>query len=63
MQTIESLVSDEMTMEALYKKSEKLRKTMWGQHAAVAQKLANTEEKLEWTLDRLARLERIVERG
>jgi hypothetical protein len=61
MQTIEALVDDEITMERLYAKSEKLRKTMWGQHAGVVQKIATQDEKLEWAMERLARLERTMD--
>lgn len=53
--------TEDLSLEILHSKSEKLRKALWGNHAAVCNKIACNEEKLEWLLDRLARIECIIE--
>jgi hypothetical protein len=53
--------SEALSLELLHKKSEKLRKALWGNHATVCNKMAFNEEKLDWIADRLARIECAIE--
>jgi len=46
------------TNEELFKKSEKLRKVMFAQHAEFVKKYASQQEHIEWLTSRLMRVER-----
>lgn len=52
--------TSEMTLEMLYYKSEKLRKTLFAHHAAVTAQLVSTKEQLEWVTEEMMKLKRSV---
>lgn len=53
--------TNEVTMEMLFHRSEKLRKTLFAHHAAVTAKLESTNEQLEWVTQEMMKLKRSVD--
>jgi hypothetical protein len=54
-------VSNELSLELLFSKSEKIRKTVFAHHAAVTAKLLSTEEQLEWVTQEMMKLKRTID--
>lgn len=51
-----------LTLQGLFDRSERIRKAMWGNHSALLSKLFTNEEKIDWIMDRLSRIENDIGR-
>jgi uncharacterized protein (DUF3084 family) len=50
-----------ITLDLLFHKNEKLRKTFFAHHALLVAQLASTKEQLDWVTEEMMRIKRTVD--